>query len=281
MRLSVSNLALPMPELSDSEYAGLVAAGLSGLELAPTRVAPWPDLTAEVARNHARHLADNGLAVSSLQALLYGTEGMALLKDAAAFDAMKAHMGRVAALCAAFGAKVGVFGAPFQRARGDMTAEAAFDLGRARFAELAAICHDQGMVIGLEPVPAHYRGDFLPGWRDVLAMVEAVDHPGLGVHLDTACVTLGGDDIAEAIGACRRRLVHFHAAEPDLKSFQAPCPSHACAARALAEAEAEDGLNLPWIAIEMLNRSEARDLSEVLRAIAYVLETYRFDGENL
>lgn len=109
-------------------------------------------------------------------------------------------------------------------------------------------------------------------------MVEAVDHPGLGVHLDTACVTLGGDDIAEAISACRHRLVHFHAAEPDLRAFQTPCPSHACAARALAEAE--DSLKLPWIAIEMLNRSEAGDLREVLRAITFVRETYAFDGEN-
>jgi sugar phosphate isomerase/epimerase len=100
--------------------------------------------------------------------------------------------------------------------------------------------------LALEPVPQAYGGDFLETAEETLSMVRAVDHPGLRLHLDIACVMLGGGNIAAAITEGRPWLSHFHAAEPQLGEVEAPRPDHFAAAAALKH-EAYGG----WVSIEM------------------------------
>lgn len=267
MRLSVSNLAFS-PTAEGDEWERLVAAGVTGVEVAPTRLGPWDELQAGRLRAFRAELEGRGLSISSLQAIFFGVDGLALLGSAEAFHAMEAQIARVARIAAELKAGVAVFGAPRQRARGNLPPEGAFALGIERLSRLARVAWAEGLVVGLEPVPADYGNDFLPGWRDVLAMVQAVDHPGLRVHLDTSCVALGGDDIAEAIQVCAPWLAHYHAAEAKLGPFAAPAAPHAQAAAALA------AVGYPgWVAIEMLEQP-ANPLDALLDAVRYVRGTY-------
>ena len=123
-------------------------------------------------------------------------------------------------------------------------------------------------MLGLEPVPPAYGGDFLTPWQECLAMVRAVDHPGLRLHLDTGCVLLGGGAIAEAVRAGAPWLAHFHAAEPQLGFFGAPVADHVAAAEALIGAGYTG-----WVSIEM--REAAEWAADLPRALAWVQETYR------
>ncbi len=267
MKLSVSNLAFT-PTAAGDEWERLAAAGVSGVEVAPTRLGPWAELDAARLRAFRTELEGRGLRASSLQAIFFGVDGLALLGSVEAFHAMEVQIARVARIAAELGAEVAVFGAPRQRARGTLPSEDAFALGADRLSRLAHLAGEEGLVIGLEPVPADYGNDFLPGWRDVLAMVQAVDHAGLRVHLDTSCVALGGDDIAEAVKACAPWLAHYHAAEPKLGPFAAPAAPHAAAAAALA------AVGYPgWVAIEMLEQP-AHPLAALLDAVRYVRGTY-------
>lgn len=256
MKLALSNLALPQ-SASDGELASLAELGLSGLEIAPTRLGPWDSLSPNVLQTFRSRLAALGLSIPSLQAIFYGCDGAALLKDAQAFGIMHDQVRKVAEIAGHLGASVAVFGAPKQRLRGTLSEEAAFALGAERLAILAKTAQDAGgLVLGLEPVPAHYGGDYLPRWKDVFAMVDAVDHPGLRVHLDTGCVLLGGDDIEDATVSCGHRLAHFQIAEPGLGGFSHPQANHAGAAVALSEIR-YDG----WMSIEMLEQPEALEAS--------------------
>lgn len=268
MKLSVSNLAIPA-DAGAAGWEALAAAGVQGVEVAPTRLAPWDALDTAMLRGHRRELEAHGLTISSLQAIFFGVDGLSLLGQPEAFAAMQAQIARMGQIAAVLGAEVAVFGAPRQRARGTMPPEEAFALGTERFARLAATAAAEGLVIGLEPVPATYGNDFLPGWRDVLAMVQAVDHPALRVHLDTSCVMLGGDDIAEAVRGAAPWLAHYHAAEPKLGPFAVPQAAHGAAAAALM-AEAYSG----WVAIEMLEQP-AEPLAALLEAVQFVRRTYR------
>jgi sugar phosphate isomerase/epimerase len=81
-----------------------------------------------------------------------------------------------------------------------------------RLAEIAA---REGTVIVLEANPPEYGADFVTRASEALAMVRAVDHPGLRLHLDAACMTLAGDD-PSIITDARQELKHFHASEPNL-----------------------------------------------------------------
>jgi len=265
VKIALSNLAFPA---GPAPFDVLSKEGLGGVEVALTRLAPWSDLTTSLLKAYRRDLEDSGLEVSSLQALLFGVEGAALLQDEASFRIMADHLRRVAAWGAVLGAKVAVFGSPKQRSRGALDHEQAFGLGRDRFAMIAAAMAEEGVILGLEPVPAAYGGDFLPSAEDVRAMVAAVDHHGLRVHLDTGCVFLGGDDVGPAIHACAPVMAHFHAAEPQLGDFSAPKSDHAAAAAALREVGYEG-----WVSIEMLPGGDD-PLAAARTALQFVRKTY-------
>lgn len=249
IRLSVSNLAWPA-EQEDAAFKRLAALGVTGVEVAPTRLAPWPDLTEARLTDYRHRIEASGLSVSSLQAILFGRGDVHLLGDAAAFERLCGHLRQVAAIASTLGAGVLVFGSPRNRLRGEMAADEAWNLARRRFAVLGEICAASGVVLGIEPVPAFYGGDFLTSWTDVLRMVREVKNPGVRVHLDTGCVHLGGDDIAEAIAASEPVLAHFHAAQPDLGDFTDPLANHTKASQALRDAGYDR-----WIAIEMREQS--------------------------
>ena len=69
MRLSVSNLAWPAD--SDSAALDLLARlGVQGVEVAPTRLAPWESITRPQLADYRHKLGSFGLRASSLQAIL-------------------------------------------------------------------------------------------------------------------------------------------------------------------------------------------------------------------
>ena len=244
--IAMSNLAFPSEAIPKS-LPLWKAEGLTGIEVAPTRLAPWDELTPEMLKNYRRTLEDLGLVVPSLQALLFGKDGVALLGDEASFERLVEHLRQVAGIAALLGARIMVFGSPRHRSRGNLPVPEALVLGEERLRRCAEAVHKEaGVALGLEPVPAAYGGDFLELAEDVTSMVSAVAHPGLRLHLDTGCVKLGGGDISASVHAGASWLSHFHAAEPQLGIFANPVADHVAAARALSAIEYAG-----WISIEM------------------------------
>jgi sugar phosphate isomerase/epimerase len=250
MRLAISNLAWPSAQ-DDIVFDRLARLGVSGVEVAPTRLAAWDALPASLLIDYRTRLEAAGLVVSSLQAVLFGRPALQLLGEGAAFEGMVEHMRHVADIGAILGAGVLVFGAPRNRLRSGMELDSAWDRARERLRLLGDVTFPAGIAIGIEPVPAVYGGDFLTSWSDVLRMVRDVDHPGVRVHLDTGCVALGGDSIETAIAESKDVLAHFHAAQPQLGDFRDPLPNHGAAAAAL-HATGYDR----WVAIEMREQPE-------------------------
>ena len=244
--IAMSNLAFP----SDAIAKSLVlwkAQGLAGIEVAPTRLAPWDELTPELLKSYRQVLGDAGLVVPSLQALLFGKDGLALLADEASFERLVEHLRRVAGIASLLGARIMVFGSPRQRSRGNLPVSEALVQGEARLRRCAEVVHEEaGVALGLEPVPAAYGGDFLETAEEVTNMVRVVAHPGLRLHLDTGCVKLGDGDIAASVHAGAELLSHFHAAEPQLGPFTIPVADHVAAAKALSDVGYKG-----WISIEM------------------------------
>lgn len=261
MRLAVSNLAFPA-EGREQTYAEMRALGVQGVEIAPTRLQPWDEANPDAGRSERRRLQEAGLEASSLQAIFYGQPHLQLLGDHAGFEAMRDHVARLGDYSDALGARAAVFGAPAHRNRRDMEADAAWELGVRRLRDLGRALEGADLVLGIEPIPARYKGDFLETFQEVIAMVRQVDHPKIRLHLDTGCVMLGGGDIAEAISLGADLLVHFQAAEPDLGSFETVQSPHAAAGTALLEV-GYDG----WVAIEMLEPATdgALALSQAIR----------------
>jgi D-psicose/D-tagatose/L-ribulose 3-epimerase len=242
--------------------------GVHGVEVAPTRIAEWHDLNETVLRDYRSRVEGAGLAVSSLQAILFGKPTALLLGDDNGFRIMLDHMSFVADIAEMLGARALVLGAPRNRSRGDRTENDALELGRERLSQLGEALQNRPVVIGIEPVPPVYGGDFLTSARSVIDMVDSMRCTNIRVHLDTGCVKLGGDAIAEAIHAAGKKLCHFHAAEPDLGNFAVPVMDHVAASKALRDEKYEG-----WIAIEM-RESPTDPLKAVEQAVRWVSNTY-------
>ncbi len=267
---AVSNLAWA-PEQTTDALALLARLGVTGIEVAPTRIAAWERLDAAAVAGYRRRVEDAGLRVCSLQAILFGRPEVQLLADEAAFLAMAEHMRRVAEVSHGLGAGVAVLGAPRNRIRGGLTMAAAEVLAAERLRVLGDIAGAAGLTIGLEPVPAQYGADFMLLAADVRRVVGLCGHPAVRTHLDCACVMLGGGDIGTEIAATGAGLVHYHIAEPELGGFDTPVCAHAEAAAALA-AIGYAG----WAVIEM--REQPSGLVAVERAVRFAQGIYGRTG---
>jgi sugar phosphate isomerase/epimerase len=267
MRLAVSNLAWPSDQ-EGTAFERLAALGAAGVEVAPTRIAPWPELTSPLISDYRARLEGRGLCVSSLQAVLYQRDELQLLGDDGSFAGMCEHLRRVAEIASLLGARVLVFGSPRNRRLFNFSPADAWSLGRDRLHRLGEITAAVDVALGIEPVPAFYGGDYLADWRDVLRMVREVDHPGVRVHLDTGCVGLGGGSIGEAVAASREWLAHFQIAQPNLADFAEPAENHAEAAAALRACGYAG-----WLAIEM-REAESAPLAAMETAVRTALKIY-------
>ncbi|APH59851.1 sugar phosphate isomerase/epimerase family protein [Granulibacter bethesdensis] len=248
--LGVSNLAWPA-HADTAVMPCLPTCGVEGIEVAPTRIAPWEDLTTTLARRFRQDCKAHGLVVPSMQAIFYARPDLQLLGNAQAFSDMCKHMYHLAQIAEALGATVAVFGAPKNRLRGALTQSQAMELAAERLSVLGDIAAAGGLVLGMEPVPGIYGGDFLQRAEDVIELVHSINNPHVQVHLDTACITLAGDSPRDAIQSSRQTLIHYHVSEPNLSNFDSPFCSHDSAGRALKEIKYSR-----WIVIEMLDKGE-------------------------
>ena len=275
MKLGVSNLAWA-PAETPAAQDRLAALGVQGIEAAPTRIAGWDGLTEGALAGYRRQATAAGLLIPSLQALFFGRPGDQLLGDAAAFTAMAEHTRRVAGIAGSLGAGVAVFGAPHNRIRGALPAAEAEGLAAVRLRILGDIAQAAGLALVLEPVPACYGADFLLHAADVRRLVRRCGHPGIHIHLDSACVTLAGDELAGEIDAAAPAgggagLAHYHISEPGLGPFDAPSCPHAAAGDALRRAGYAH-----WMVIEM--REQPGGLAAVEAAIRLARQAYGVSG---
>ena len=267
MRLGASNLAWsPAAELE--AFALLQGHGFKGVEVAPTRIAGWDDLTPAVLHEYRSRCDEFGLVVSSLQAIFFSCPEAKLLGSQAAFEAMCEQTRRVGEIAFALGATVAVFGAPRNRLRGDLDYDSSMKLGIERLRILGDIASKSELVLGIEPVPSYYGGDFLVRANEVALAITECNHPSVRAHFDCACIELGGDNVGEAIARYFDTIVHYHVAEQDLSSFSNPKCDHARAADALRSL----GYGR-WIVVEMRQHGDT-GLAALKEALSTVKRIY-------
>ncbi|MEO7086132.1 MAG: sugar phosphate isomerase/epimerase family protein [Gemmatimonadaceae bacterium] len=247
LRLAVSNIAW-MPEQDDAIAELLVAEGVGGVEIAPTKWRERPlNATALDVAAYRRAWEDRGLRIVSMQSLLFGRPDLQLFANETQREAMVDYLRRTIDLGAALGARALVFGSPKNRIRGSLSERETTSIAIDTFHELGAHAAERGVLFCLEANPPEYGCDFITSTADAVALCRAVDHPGFRVNADLGGMTLSHDDpglcISEAAGA----IGHFHASEPHLSELGAAA-DHPRAAEGLAT------IHYPgWVSIEMRN----------------------------
>jgi sugar phosphate isomerase/epimerase len=246
MKLAFSNIAWSADE--DPAVLGVLRANqVQGIEVAPTRLWPnWEGATPEAAAAYAQTMREVGFETPSLQSLLFGRADLQVFGSATQQADLITHLARVAELAAAMQAKVLVFGSPKNRDRGELSAAQAMQHAARFFRQAGQVCADVGVTLAMEANPTYYNCNFVTRWQEAEELVRTCNHPGVGLHLDTACTVLAGDDPVAAVPQVADILVHVHMSEPDLGPFCGPRTDH----RAVGDALRAVGYT-GWCSVEM------------------------------
>ena len=269
MRIALSNIAWDRPE--DADVAALLRRhGLDAVDLVASKY--FPDAAAATdaqVRAIRAWWADQGLEVTGMQALLFGTTGLALFGDAAARAAMLRHLGHVCRIGGGLGARALVFGSPRNRDRGTLADAEVEAIADPFFRALGDVAADHGVVVCLEPNPPHYGGTFMTTSAETLAVVARVAHPAIRMQFDTGALTISGESPDEVLASAAPWIAHVHASEPDLPPLGDGRTDHAAMAAALSRHLADR-----VVAIEMLATRAEPHLAAIERAVVVARRFY-------
>lgn len=261
MRLAVSNIGWTRAE-DATILPRLAAAGAEAVEVAPGRLFDDPASVGPGAAAQARAAHEAaGLPVVSMQALLFGRPGLALVEGGAEGGAALAeYLERIIALAGALGCRPLVFGSPGNRRRGGLDPSAALAAARPVLARLGEAAAGAGAVLCLEPNARAYGCDFLTTLGEAAEAVRTVAHPGVALVADSGNMMLE----CEAPAALRPHaglLAHLHVSAPQLGPV-APHAAFAAELIAVARGEGYDGI----VTLEMRPGTGDDPAADLLRA---------------
>jgi D-psicose/D-tagatose/L-ribulose 3-epimerase len=270
MRLAISNIAWEPGQ--DELIASLLRRyGLDAIDVAPGKYFPDPAnaSSADIARVR-QWWADQGIEITGMQALLFGTSGLNLFGSPTVQQAMLEHLAAVCRIGAGLGATRLVFGSPRNRDRGELNEEQALQVAAPFLHKLGNIAQSHGVIVCLEPNPPCYGANFMTTSVATAAVVEAVAHPSIQMQLDTGALTINGENPTEVLSRAAELIGHVHASEPDLVTLGDGGTDHQQVADAL-RASLPDLI----VSIEMLaSKQEAHDVA-IERALQVAIRHYR------
>lgn len=265
MKLAISNIAFGGGE--DQQTAALdrvSQCGVEGIVIAPPTI--WSDLpeitnvsererkdrlkTMErEAKEYRKRLGDLGLAVVGLQSLTYATKDMALFGSDNERERLAKHLEVQAILAGELGADSMAFGSPGLRNPGELNGEQAMERAAELFGRVAIVAHDNNTQIAFEPLSG-YGNKFVENLKQARELADRIDHPGFGIHPDTAAMFGAEDtpeDLASLIRNHRDSVRGIDASASDLNRLSlAPEVPQGSYVGALREANYNG-----WVSIEM------------------------------
>lgn len=269
MKIAVSNLAWDPAE--DGDVAGLMRSlGITGLEMAPTRIWESPLSSSPVQRAEYRaRWADRGVTIVSLQALLFGRPDLTLFDSAAARMSTLDYLRGMIDLAADVGASRLVFGSPRNRARGAMLNEQADEIALPFFRTVGDFAVQAGCVFCVEPNPPRYDCDWITTVEEGSRFVRDVGHAGIGLNADSGGMTLAGEEPAAVIPKAVSEIAHFHISEPQLAAIGDGGVAHPSFAEAL-RTTGYDG----WTSVEMRPPAPDGRLGVLARSFGLAVDYY-------
>jgi sugar phosphate isomerase/epimerase len=270
MRVAISNIAWDVHE--DEAVAALLRRyAIDAIDVAPGKYFPAPEKAGATAITGVRRWwADRGVEITGMQSLLFGTSGLNLFGTSEAKAAMLRYLGSVCRIGGELGATRLVFGSPKNRDRTGLTDEQARAVAVDFFARLGDLAASHGVCVCIEPCPARYGCNYMLGTADAAALVRAVDHPAIRLHLDTGAMVINGEDPDATVTAFHSLIVHAHASEPDMVPLGDGETPHATIAPLLERALADR-----VITIEMLATKAEPHLTAIERALRVATQHYR------
>lgn len=270
MRIAISNIAW---EVGDDEAVAALLRQyrVDAIDIAPGKYFPDPRQATSVDISRVREQwAQRGVAITGMQALLFGTTGLNLFGPPAVQTALLAHLDAVCRIGAGLGATRLVFGSPKNRDRAGLSEAQTETMAVEFFRRLGDCASAYGVQVCLEPNPPCYGANFMTTSAETAAVVRQVAHSAIRMQLDTGAITINGEAAKQVIADCAPLIGHIHASEPNLVVLGDGGCDHDAVGRAL-KAILPDRL----VTIEMLAAKQEPRLHAIERALQMAIRYYR------
>jgi len=215
MTLCISNIAWSQ-EQEDAFLPLLPKQGCHLLEVAPSKV--WPEPVAALAaerRAYRAHVESFGLRIVSIQALLYSRPDLRLFATREGDRDLAQYLVGLCHVAEDLGAEVMILGSPKNRRRGDLSPQKALARAAEILAPVAVAAAGAGTRLCIEPLGSA-ETDFINTASEGGELVQLVDHPGFGLHLDAKALADEPGDLDDILRQALPLTHHFHISEPRL-----------------------------------------------------------------
>lgn len=273
MELAISNIAWSNEE--DAAVAGkLRDLGVHHVEIAPTKV--WENpmiITAKQAQDYVDWWGEYGIKISAFQSMLFARPDLKIFESENNRHETAEYMKKFIGLAGVMSVKKMVFGSPKNRQRGDIDIEQANHIAVKFFNDLGDMAMNNNVVLCIEPNAPQYNCDYVTNAVEGIDLIKLINNHGVKLHLDTACMSLAGDDIAKSILDSKDILEHFHVSAPMLGQVGADDGvDHILVAKSL-KGIMYDKL----ISIEMRPGDTGTNVDRVEKAVKFVRGVYLTD----
>lgn len=267
-RIALSNIAW-----DESEEINVIPLlneyEISAIEVAPAKVvndlATFTDTDVIRYKNKWRNL---GFEISSMQALLFGGPNGNIFGTKKEKNEISEYLLRIIEMGGMLGATRLVFGSPKNRIRNNIQQSDAFDIAAEFFQPLANYAHQCNTMLCIEPNPKYYNCDFVNTTKEALSLVEMINHPGFGVHVDIAGMYLSEEPLYDNLMLLQNKIFHYHISEKDLAPINNSKIAHDKAVKALMDIDYQG-----WLSIEM-KRPNANVVDTIRSTLEYVKNVY-------
>ncbi len=266
-KLSISNIAWPFNE-EKNFLIKIKEWGCSGLEIAPNKIWAEPVIASDDDLNVYKSMVKNyGLEISALQALLYTRQDLGLFKDLQTDKETTKYLKNLCRVAGKLGAKILVFGSPSNRKRGDITYDKAFERAADMFTKVADEAEKYGVFMCIEPATPD-ETDFINTAYEGYKLVDMVNKPGFGLHLDAKALYFENADFYNIIKTVFNKFLHFHICDTGLAEVNSTgSVNH----KILSDALKQSGYN-NYVSIEM--RTQPDYFHAVKNSIKYSNKVY-------
>ncbi len=268
MKLAASNIALPawdhvhlLPRLPE--------LGIKGLEISPSRAwdVSWNEVTAQDVTAYRQAAETAGLEVVGLHGLLYDHPELGLFREPEIVKRTADALVGISAICRDLGGKTLVLSG--NRWCYGLEQMEAWNRAREFFDELMPRIEPHGTVFCLKPL-GHDETDFCNTAEQCRLLASAVDHPSMGLHLDSCALMENDEMIHTPFAAIRGRLDLFHLSEPGGAEMGSTGRiDHADLRRHLAAIS-----YFGWISMIQRNPDGEDGIDSLARSARFITETY-------
>ena len=270
MRLSISNIAWD-PSEDDVVARLLQRFAIDAIDVAPGKYfSNFAEVTDAEIDKVKRWWRSRGIAITGMQALLFGTIGLNMFGAENIRRLMLSHLGAVCRIGGGLGASRLVFGSPKNRDRSGLSDEDTFEQAVSFFQQLGDIAQRNGVVVCLEPNPSCYGSNFMMNSSETALVVRAVSHSSIRMQFDTGSSTINGELPDSVLEQSKELIGHIHLSEPNLLPLGDGGTDHRLMHKAISSVFDDQVLT-----IEMLATKQEPHLSSIERALIHAVSCYR------